>query len=568
MRPLCAVVLVPACLCTAGCDSTGPEITDSDIFTCEFHVAYPRPGWDLLVSGDTARATVVARYSNGELVLDFVPEWSSRDSSIVTVDSAGLLTAHAGGYVVVDASHCSGALGIEVLAPPTRLHLLPGPLALLPGNHALVLASFDGYDAPEPRDSFFVQFLTWRSDAPTIARTEQELGDAWWGGTGAEWWKSVEALEEGSAAIIATVWNLEDTLPVGVARAELGPPVAGSWTAFAVGSDASVYCWPCFVSHYPRGRTTGPAPVRAFSGISFVRLSAGGSVCGLTAAGALYCAGSPPYGAYADSGPTAISPGTSFNSVSVGATHACARAVDGAVSCWGWNDEDQLGVDSTGEICDIIMGKELTGQVPCSTAPRALDVSPAFATVGAGASLSCGLTGAGTLYCWGHHYGLPPVQVGDGTWYSLALGGRSGQPFNCALDAQGGASCWGSAPAGLGDGAATESWTPVAVAGGHAFIAVSVGSTACGLTGEGDVYCWGGVDADHQPPLSALPQLVGGGITFTSIDVGDGFACGYGTDGDVWCWGSNLSGQLGVPGAGVPGGTDYAATPVKVLGQK
>jgi alpha-tubulin suppressor-like RCC1 family protein len=106
------------------------------------------------------------------------------------------------------------------------------------------------------------------------------------------------------------------------------------------------------------------------------------------------------------------------------------------------------------------------------------------------------------------------------------------------------------------------------VAGGHAFTSVSVGSTACGVTAAGDVYCWGGVHYDPDPPPSAMPELVEGGVKFTSVGVGWAFACGYATDGDVWCWGSNWSGELGIPGSGSPGGVDYAATPVKVLGQQ
>src|SRR3989442_13046714 len=101
-----------------------------------------------------------------------------------------------------------------------------------------------------------------------------------------------------------------------------------------------------------------------------------------------------------------------------------------------------------------------------------------FAAVAAGAGFACGATPSGVAYCWG-----------DG-WY--------GQ---------------------LGTGATqTNSTTPVPVAGGLTFTAVTAGSNfACGVTPSGTAYCWGGGQLGNgSPPRRAPPPAGGGGASFPS----------------------------------------------------
>jgi Regulator of chromosome condensation (RCC1) repeat len=140
----------------------------------------------------------------------------------------------------------------------------------------------------------------------------------------------------------------------------------------------------------------------------------------------------------------------------------------------------------------------------------------------------------------------------------------------------------------LGDGTTTERDSPVTIAGGLTFAAVSTGGDrsgnghACGLTGA--AYCWG-ANETGQPGTgtygyssSPIPIPVAGGLTFTAVAVGSnepGYAglahtCGVTTAGAAYCWGLNGNGQLGVGTTTGPQmcviGDPCSTMPVAVLG--
>lgn len=148
-----------------------------------------------------------------------------------------------------------------------------------------------------------------------------------------------------------------------------------------------------------------------------------------------------------DSGVKAISAGGAPVDRFTAGGHSCAVTTAGAVKCWGWNDEGQLGDGTT---TNRLAPVNVTG-----IAAGAQDVA-------AGDKHTCALVGdvaAGTagVKCWGqNHYGQlgvgttesypTPVQVGGFTGGVQAV--AAGGAHTCAVTEEGGAKCWGRNAAG------------------------------------------------------------------------------------------------------------------------
>ena len=97
--------------------------------------------------------------------------------------------------------------------------------------------------------------------------------------------------------------------------------------------------------------------------------------------------------------PTPITDITAYTIVTAGGYHTCGiRANDSRVTCWGWNNQDQLGNGST--------GGNLTNPTPTTD-------TNAYTTITAGVYHTCGILTNGTARCWGDNsvYGM----LGDGT---------------------------------------------------------------------------------------------------------------------------------------------------------
>lgn len=194
---------------------------------------------------------------------------------------------------------------------------------------------------------------------------------------------------------------------------------------------------------------------------------------------------------------------------------------------------------------------------------------PTFALVSAGSFHTCGLTHAGTAYCWGANESgelgdgtttesTAPVAVNGGlTFAALSVGAA----WTCGLTPAGAAYCWGNNGAGeLGNGGTTNSTTPVAVSGGLTFALLSAGGDHnCGRTPAGVAYCWGynawgqlGASSAQTCPsaspdlCSTTPVMVTGGLAFAAISAGDGHTCGLTANGVAYCWGYNADGRLGI----------------------
>jgi len=232
--------------------------------------------------------------------------------------------------------------------------------------------------------------------------------------------------------------------------------------------------------------------------------------------------------------------------VAAGGRHSCALDEAGAATCWGANDQGQLG-DGTRE--DHVGPALVAGGL-------------AFAQVSAGTSHTCGVTRDGDVYCWGNNERgqlgdattLPrdtPVRVGAGGPFRLV---RAGFSHSCALSRSGEVLCWGSNAYGqLGTTGGLTRSTPAAI-GGILFGTVSVGwNHTCGITTAGELLCWGsnngGQLGDGSRDDRRTPTRVVASTRFVAVAAGNQHTCAVGTDGAVYCWGRNNFGQLGT-GAG------------------
>ena len=182
-------------------------------------------------------------------------------------------------------------------------------------------------------------------------------------------------------------------------------------------------------------------------------------------------------------------------SIAAGAYNVCAIAAGGALSCWGLNDNGELG---TGDIMD-------------RDSP-----TPTIAT-------------------------------------NVAAVATRGE-HTCALLMSGGVQCWGIGGDGeLGDGNYATWITPHDVTQlspvGPAVIAAGDTTTCVSAAGLPGVQCWGsntfGQLGDPLLAGSGVPDPVVGVPGITALAMGSAQTCAIDQTGVVWCWGDNAHGEQG-----------------------
>ena len=194
--------------------------------------------------------------------------------------------------------------------------------------------------------------------------------------------------------------------------------------------------------------------------------------------------------------------GEQITLLAAGGAHTCAASMLGALTCWGWNDQDQLGEN----------------------------VSEANQN--------------------------PAVVMGVTNVASLAAGGL----HTCTVDRSGRCGCFGDGQDGeLGRGAALDASSIAPVAGAATYTAVAAGiGTTCAIDATGGLFCWGANDVGqlgvgNTAPLSMPATMVLGGVR--AVSMGFEHGCAVRTSGELWCWGDNSHGQIGsgmLMGVGVP----------------
>jgi alpha-tubulin suppressor-like RCC1 family protein len=360
---------------------------------------------------------------------------------------------------------------------------------------------------------------------------------------------------------------------------------AGDFHTCALLNTGAVNCWGYNLSgQLGNGTTTtssAPVAVDTFTdGATAVSITAGSyHTCALLNTGAVNCWGDNSNGQLGNgnttssSAPVAVdtfTDGATAVSITAGSSHTCALLNTGAVNCWGWNFDGQLG-----------NGNTANSSAPVAVRPFTDGVTAVSIT--AGAYHTCAVLNTGAVNCWGYNFS---GQLGNGTTANssapdavdtftggvTAVSITAGYYDTCALLNTGAVNCWGNNGNGqLGNGNTANSSAPVAV---NAFtdvtgtaVSITAGGThTCALLNTGAVNCWGNNSvgqlgnnstADSLVPVGVDPFTVGS-ASAVSIAAGVDHTCAVLNTGAVNCWGNNSDGQLG------NGNTNNSSAPVAV----
>jgi len=266
-----------------------------------------------------------------------------------------------------------------------------------------------------------------------------------------------------------------------------------------------------------------------------------------------------------------------------GARDTCAVYQNGALACWGGNDNGQLGLGDTDDRGDAAH--------PISSL-KAVDLGPEarVVEVALGQRHTCARLSSGGIKCWGSNdqgqlgtgvagkrgdgpgemgASLPLVDLGPGrTATQITAGGA----HTCALLDNGETKCWGrnsTGQLGLGDtqnrgaeaGQMGAQLPAVDVGAGRKALEVRAGdSFTCARLDDASVRCWGangegelGIGTSTtrgnkaaDMGVNLTPVLLGTGRTATALWVGFYMSCAKLDTGVVKCWGGNATGQLGL----------------------
>lgn len=247
--------------------------------------------------------------------------------------------------------------------------------------------------------------------------------------------------------------------------------------------------------------------------------------------------------------------------VVAGDEFACARLADGTARCWGLGESGQRGDGSFSTF---------------ALTPVAVNGLTGAVSIAAGYGHTCALLSNGAMRCWGENRegqlgngttanpGTPQPVTVNGITGATAI--TTGAYHTCALLADSTLRCWGRNDQGqLGNGTVTSSSTAVTVSGLTGVAAVSGGGVhTCAVLTNGTVRCWGenqfGQLGNGNTATSTTPVQVVGISNAVDVSVGWRHTCARLGDGTVRCWGENAFGQLG------NGATANSSTPVQVTG--
>jgi alpha-tubulin suppressor-like RCC1 family protein len=512
------------------------------------------------------------RDAGGTLLPGAQVVWTSTNTSVVQVSTAGLATSAGVGTasIIATAGSAADTAAVQVIQVAASVVITPDSTGVSAGETVQLTAQArDSVGTPISGATF-----TWATSDEAIASvTQQGL---------------VEGVGEGVATIEATHAGLTGTARVSVTvPATALAASTSSYHSCAVADDGRGFCWGLGGWGALGTGTTAdqhsPAAVSGTHRYDDVTTARHYS-CALRQDGAALCWGFNDDGLLGTGGtawtlePVLVTGGHTFQKIEAQLSHTCALRTDGTLWCWGVNAHGQLGADPGGEVCH---------GTPCRKSPVQVAGGHTFVDFSVGFYHTCGVTGGGETYCWGRNsYGqlgngswadasthVPELVQGSGGYTRLALGGF----HSCGVRPDGSSDCWGRDDFGqLGSGrTAADSCTgglpcslvPRAVSGGLSFSALSAGFLqTCGVVTGVDAYCWGSnpdnVLGDGTTTTRTVPTRTIGPafahISLQNLIIGNAVGCGIDADGALYCWGTNPEGQIG------DGTTTNRSQPVRI----
>lgn len=237
------------------------------------------------------------------------------------------------------------------------------------------------------------------------------------------------------------------------------------------------------------------------------------------------------------------------NFLTAASSSTCVVNSDNALVCWGTEARGEL-ADGNTETDTVLTPTESDGD-------EWQFISKSYGDT------TCGIKTDGSAWCWGRgtsgqlgngasSNSASPVEVsGSYTWESVT----SGSSHNCGIQDDGTGWCWGAANNGaLGTGATSGTYnTPQAISGGGTWKKLAAGSAhTCGIKeDDGQIYCWGAQtsgrlgNGNTASGNEYTPVLITESGPWIDVTASGQLSCGVKTNGTGWCWGKGQSGSLG-----------------------
>jgi Alpha-tubulin suppressor and related RCC1 domain-containing proteins len=275
-----------------------------------------------------------------------------------------------------------------------------------------------------------------------------------------------DGITNGSSSAYAYQRNTPIKIEYGVAYSKIA---VGLENACGITSTGRLKCWgENSDGRMGMGNNDLASPVSINPSVNYSEVSVGADhMCAITSTGALHCWGNNTYGQIGDGttaikyGPTLIDSGTNYKFIAAGLTSTCGITTSDKLRCWGRNNAGQLGdttyvnnpspqnIDAAHDYLSVAVGQDHAcairkatamatqgavvcwgnndnGQVGINWGPGSSYSSPMqildssstlitdeFTRISVGVDHSCGLRASdGKVFCWGYN---SSGQLGDTT---------------------------------------------------------------------------------------------------------------------------------------------------------